>query len=74
MIAENASLILPVHQELDAMRESSSAGVKIGTTKRGIGPAYEDKAGRRGLRIVDVRRDGHIADLANVVSWDFDEV
>jgi adenylosuccinate synthase len=54
MIAENASLILPVHSELDAMRESSASGVKIGTTKRGIGPAYEDKAGRRGLRIVDL--------------------
>ncbi len=53
-IAENATLILPLHQELDAMREGSSAGVKLGTTKRGIGPAYEDKAGRRGLRIVDL--------------------
>ncbi len=56
MIAENASLILPVHQELDAMRETSNSGVRIGTTKRGIGPAYEDKAGRRGLRIVDLAR------------------
>jgi adenylosuccinate synthase len=54
IIAENATLILPLHQELDAMREGSSEGVKIGTTKRGIGPAYEDKAGRRGLRIVDL--------------------
>ena len=54
MIAENATLILPVHQELDAMREGSASGVKIGTTKRGIGPAYEDKAGRRGLRVVDL--------------------
>ena len=54
IIAENATLILPVHQELDAMREGSASGVKIGTTKRGIGPAYEDKAGRRGLRIVDL--------------------
>jgi len=53
-IAENATLILPLHQELDAMREGSSTGVKIGTTKRGIGPAYEDKAGRRGLRVVDL--------------------
>ncbi len=54
MIAENATLILPVHSELDAMRESSASGVKIGTTKRGIGPAYEDKAGRRGLRVIDL--------------------
>lgn len=60
MIAENATLILPVHSELDQMRETSSSGVKIGTTKRGIGPAYEDKAGRRGLRVVD------LADLATL--------
>lgn len=54
VIAENASLILPVHQELDALREGAATGVKIGTTKRGIGPAYEDKAGRRGLRVIDL--------------------
>ena len=53
-IAENATLILPVHQELDQMRETSNSGVKIGTTKRGIGPAYEDRAGRRALRISDL--------------------
>ncbi len=53
-IAENATLILPLHQELDAMREGAASGVKIGTTKRGIGPAYEDKAGRRGLRVADL--------------------
>jgi adenylosuccinate synthase len=53
-IAENATLILPLHQELDAARESANAGVKIGTTKRGIGPAYEDKVGRRALRIADL--------------------
>ncbi len=53
-IAENATLILPLHQELDAMREGSATGVKIGTTKRGIGPAYEDKVGRRGLRVADL--------------------
>jgi adenylosuccinate synthase len=54
IIAENATLILPVHQELDALREGAATGVKIGTTKRGIGPAYEDKAGRRGLRVIDL--------------------
>ncbi|MEM9169025.1 MAG: adenylosuccinate synthase [Pseudomonadota bacterium] len=53
-IAENATLILPVHQELDHQRETSNAGVKIGTTKRGIGPAYEDRAGRRALRVGDL--------------------
>ncbi len=53
-IADNATLILPVHSELDAMRENASAGIKIGTTKRGIGPAYEDRAGRRAIRAVDL--------------------
>ena len=54
MIAENATLILPVHQELDALREGAASGVKIGTTKRGIGPAYEDRAGRRALKVADL--------------------
>ncbi|MEO0398008.1 MAG: adenylosuccinate synthase [Pseudomonadota bacterium] len=54
-IAENATLILSVHQELDALREGAATGVKIGTTKRGIGPAYEDRAGRRALRVVDLK-------------------
>ncbi len=53
-VAENATLILPVHSELDAMREGAATGVKIGTTKRGIGPAYEDRAGRRAIRVVDL--------------------
>jgi adenylosuccinate synthase len=53
-IAENVALILPLHQELDAQRESSNTGVKIGTTKRGIGPAYEDKVGRRAIRLMDL--------------------
>lgn len=54
LIAENACLILLVHQELDAMREGAASGVKIGTTKRGIGPAYEDRAARRALRVIDL--------------------
>ncbi len=54
-IAENAILILPVHQELDAAREqAASEADKIGTTKRGIGPAYEDKVGRRAIRFRDL--------------------
>ncbi|MEM7567389.1 MAG: adenylosuccinate synthase, partial [Pseudomonadota bacterium] len=53
-IAENASLILSVHRELDAAREGVNAGLRIGTTRRGIGPAYEDRVGRRALRIVDL--------------------
>jgi len=53
-IAENATLILSLHRELDAIREGSSEGTKIGTTKRGIGPAYEDKVGRRAIRVMDL--------------------
>ena len=53
-VADNATLILSIHRELDALRESGSAGTKIGTTKRGIGPAYEDKVGRRAIRLMDL--------------------
>ncbi len=53
-IAENCTLILSVHRELDQARESASAGTKIGTTGRGIGPAYEDKVGRRAIRLTDL--------------------
>jgi adenylosuccinate synthase len=55
IIAENAVLILPLHRELDVLRESSNSMQALGTTKRGIGPAYEDKVGRRALRIVDLK-------------------
>ncbi|MBX4336528.1 adenylosuccinate synthase [Bartonella raoultii] len=53
-IAENAPLILSLHRDLDATRESGLSGLKIGTTKRGIGPAYEDKVGRRAIRVMDL--------------------
>ncbi|MET3924123.1 adenylosuccinate synthase [Devosia sp. 2618] len=53
-IADNAPLILSLHRELDAIREDSTSGLKIGTTKRGIGPAYEDKVGRRAIRLIDL--------------------
>ena len=53
-IAENATLILPLHQELDGIREDAKNTENIGTTRRGIGPAYEDKVGRRGLRVMDL--------------------
>ncbi|MDA8654887.1 adenylosuccinate synthase [Alphaproteobacteria bacterium] len=53
-LSESATLILPVHQQLDEAREGSNSGTKIGTTKRGIGPAYEDKVGRRALRVSDL--------------------
>jgi adenylosuccinate synthase len=52
-IAENATLILPLHRELDQLRESSNLA-RVGTTKRGIGPAYEDKVGRRAIRLMDL--------------------
>lgn len=54
MIAENTSLILPFHGELDRARESQNSVAKIGTTGRGIGPCYEDKVGRRAIRVADL--------------------
>ena len=54
-IAENATLILPLHRELDSLREASAGEGRIGTTKRGIGPAYEDKVGRRAIRVMDLQ-------------------
>ncbi len=54
-IAENVCLILPIHRELDQAREEARGGAKLGTTGRGIGPAYEDKVGRRAIRLCDLR-------------------
>src|SRR5207248_3361548 len=53
-IAGNATLILPLHRELDQIREAAAGDAKIGTTGRGIGPAYEDKVGRRAIRVNDL--------------------
>ena len=53
-IAENATLILPLHRDLDEIRESGNAPTRVGTTRRGIGPAYEDKVGRRAIRVMDL--------------------
>ncbi len=53
-IADNCPLILPVHRELDVLREGAAGKGKIGTTGRGIGPAYEDKVGRRAIRVCDL--------------------
>ena len=55
MISESTTLILPLHSELDGIRENRADGVKIGTTRRGIGPAYEDKVARRAIRVCDLR-------------------
>jgi adenylosuccinate synthase len=59
-IAGNATLILPLHGELDRIREEAAGAAKIGTTGRGIGPAYEDKVGRRAIRVND------LADLSTI--------
>ena len=60
-IADNANLILPVHKELDEIREDSKNTVKIGTTRKGIGPAYEDKVGRRGIRVMDLANKNNLS-------------
>jgi adenylosuccinate synthase len=54
MVAETCPLILPIHRDLDGLREDASGAGKIGTTRRGIGPAYEDKVGRRAIRVCDL--------------------
>ncbi|MEM6584929.1 MAG: adenylosuccinate synthase [Pseudomonadota bacterium] len=59
-IADNCPLILPMHRDLDALRETAAGKGKIGTTGRGIGPAYEDKVGRRAIRVCDL---AHLDDL-----------
>ncbi len=61
MIAENAPLILPLHGELDRAREGQASMAKIGTTGRGIGPAYEDKVGRRAIRVADLADETTLA-------------
>ena len=60
ILSESASLILPLHKELDEMREDSAGKDKIGTTRRGIGPAYEDKAGRRSIRVMDLASERNL--------------
>jgi len=60
-IAENATLILPLHKELDEIREDSKNTDKIGTTRKGIGPAYEDKIGRRGIRVMDLADEKNLS-------------
>ena len=60
-IAENANLILPLHKELDEIREDTSNTDKIGTTRKGIGPAYEDKVGRRGIRVMDLANEKNLS-------------
>ena len=68
MISESASLILPFHQEMDEIREDAAGKGKIGTTRRGIGPCYEDKVGRRAIRVMDLRSETNLDNrLENVL-------
>ena len=60
MISEAANLILPFHREMDEIREDTAGKGKIGTTRRGIGPAYEDKVGRRSIRVMDLRSEKNL--------------
>ena len=60
IISESASLNLPFHREMDEIREDAAGKSKIGTTRRGIGPAYEDKVGRRSIRVMDLRSESNL--------------
>ena len=60
IISESANLILPFHREMDEIREDTAGKEKIGTTRRGIGPAYEDKVGRRSIRVMDLRSEKNL--------------
>ena len=60
IISEAANLILPFHKEMDEIREDSAGKAKIGTTRRGIGPAYEDKVGRRSIRVMDLVSESNL--------------
>jgi adenylosuccinate synthase len=66
-IAENAILILPLHRELDGIREDAKNTDKIGTTRRGIGPAYEDKIGRRGIRVMDLASKDNLSKKIDMI-------
>ena len=68
IISDTANLILPFHREMDEIREDAAGKGKIGTTRRGIGPAYEDKVGRRSIRVMDLRSEKNLdSRLASVL-------
>ena len=67
IISESANLILPFHKEMDEIREDAAGKGKIGTTRRGIGPAYEDKVGRRSIRVMDLRSEKNLDQRLEVV-------
>ena len=60
ILSESANLILPFHKEMDEIREDAAGKAKIGTTRRGIGPAYEDKVGRRSIRVMDLISENNL--------------
>jgi len=67
ILAETANLILPFHQEMDVIREDAAGKGKIGTTRRGIGPAYEDKVGRRSIRVMDLKSESNLDHRLEIV-------
>ena len=67
IISESASLILPFHREMDEIREDIAGKAKIGTTRRGIGPAYEDKVGRRSIRVMDLKSRQNLSNRLEAV-------
>ena len=67
IISESANLILPFHKEMDEIREDAAGKGKIGTTRRGIGPAYEDKVGRRSIRVMDLRSEKNLDQRLDLV-------
>ena len=62
ILSESANLILPFHKEMDEIREDAAGKAKIGTTRRGIGPAYEDKVGRRSIKVMDLASENNLDD------------
>ena len=67
IISESANLILPFHREMDEIREDAAGKAKIGTTRRGIGPAYEDKVGRRAIRVMDLISEKNLDQRLDIV-------
>ena len=67
ILSEAATLILPFHKEMDEIREDAAGKSKIGTTRRGIGPAYEDKIGRRSIRVMDLASENNLDKRLDVV-------
>src|SRR5262245_21829482 len=73
-LSDRAHLILPHHRELETLYEERRGGRRIGTTRRGIGPAYEDKAGRRGVTVGDLLRLAELPAKLGEARWHFEQV